>query len=144
MEAGCLRISVCKKLSAINEYNGLLRGQTAGETKGLLPPPIRLLTDAASTYTHSLRGVQAGKGGDVEHIVGPFYSFSPGKGLANITNVGNTGDRLHKPPSSCTVAIVVHYVKQVCHLPFLPPQSDRYCLHGFWFLNACEQARKWL
>lgn len=36
-----------------------------------------------------------GKGGSVEHIVGPYYSGAPGLpfGLANIINVGNTGER---------------------------------------------------
>ena len=35
----------------------------------------------------------AGKGGDVEHIVGPYYSDLPGLpfGMANIANLGNTG-----------------------------------------------------
>ena len=35
----------------------------------------------------------AGKGGSVDHIIGPYYSGLPGLpfGLANILNVGNTG-----------------------------------------------------
>lgn len=39
----------------------------------------------------------AGKGGDVEHIVGPYYSALPGGkpyGMGNIANVGNTGGSL--------------------------------------------------
>ena len=41
----------------------------------------------------------AGKGGSVEHIVGPYYSGAPGLpfGLANIVNVGNTGGSQSRP-----------------------------------------------
>lgn len=36
-----------------------------------------------------------GKGGDVTHIVGPFYGHLPGLpfGLSNIANLGNTAER---------------------------------------------------
>jgi len=43
----------------------------------------------------------AGKGGDVNHIVGPFYTGLPGGkpyGLGNIVNVGNTGERPAQNP----------------------------------------------
>lgn len=41
-----------------------------------------------------------GKGGSVEHIVGPWYCGMPGlpSGLANIVNIGNTGERTAQNP----------------------------------------------
>lgn len=55
----------------------------------------------------------AGNGGDVEHIVGPYYSNLPGLpfGMSNIANVGNTG--AYFPSSkSCNIT----YVYMICPL----------------------------
>lgn len=71
-----------KPFASILKGAGPIVGQTAEEG-------ARALTFAATSPD------MEGHGGDVEHIVGPFYSNLPGLpyGMSNIANVGNTAQR---------------------------------------------------
>lgn len=58
-------------------------------------------TAGAEALTYAATSLNmTGKGGSVEHIVGPYYCGMPGlpSGLANIINVGNTGERTAQNP----------------------------------------------
>lgn len=63
----------------------------------------------------------AGKGGDVEHIVGPYYSNLPGLpyGMSNIANVGNTGAYF-----PCCISCSRTYVYRILSAHFL-----EICMH---------------